>query len=460
MPRAWLTPDSPTPEEERCRTISVPDDLAFVGAVTGALLPLTQPDNWEQSGSMTPEEAAGIMSAAFESFVDSDCTTGEPCPPPTLPDGSRVWRRNPTTGNWEYLDDTGENWVEPTGEDAIPAPVAREEATSDEMKCAASTNAVGVIKELYDQILSDINEDVDTVQMGLNLAYVAGTRLGGAFYPPVVAILTSAAAIWNGVIETIQAFTVNLWDDRFTDTMVCIFLDNATETNGVVTFDFQAINRDALEQIWESSQYVLLVSQFIYLMSVIGPQGVNVAGGVTVLEGDCNDCGEWCYTFNFAFGSQGWVACRETTNYYSAYGTYDGTKWNSSLAISSGGGYEHSICVGRQFDSTTLTSVSVTFQRTNGQFAAQIYAERWWLNNWDNQASLGTKTVIRTALTPGATGTVTYTTSGTWQNIAGLTLTCVSSYRASAIPNPAGTASITSITLTGTGVNPFGQSNC
>src|SRR5512137_2403189 len=135
--RAWLTPDAPTPEVERCRRITVPDDLVFVGAVTGALLPLTDPDNWEQSGTMSPSEAAGIMSASFEDFVASDCEGMGGCPPPTIPDTDYPFvRRNPATGNFEEFN--GEEWVEPSGDNAIPAPTAREETTADERKCSAA----------------------------------------------------------------------------------------------------------------------------------------------------------------------------------------------------------------------------------------------------------------------------------------------------------------------------------
>jgi len=90
----------------------VPDDLALVGAVTGALLPLTYPENWEQFGTMTPEQAAGVMSAAFEAFVASDCVGGE-CPPPTIiaADGEpkRIYRKHPTTGKIEQMVDD-ETW--------------------------------------------------------------------------------------------------------------------------------------------------------------------------------------------------------------------------------------------------------------------------------------------------------------------------------------------------------------
>jgi len=306
MPRGWLTPNTPAPNDERCRRVSVPDDLLFVGAVTGALLPLTQASNWEQFGTMTPQEAADIMSTAFELFVASDCV-GEECPPPLLPDGNRIWRRNPMTGNWEYLDDGGEEYVEPTGDGAIPSPDDRGEVTTDERKCAAAANAVHVLELLYDEVTTSISNDLDAAQALTN--FIAGTvsLFVAPFWPPISGILAAAGALWNLFYEVAGGLSVGLWDTDFTERLVCIFLDNATDTSGVVTFDYQSINRDVFSEIWNNSEYVLLVSQVVYLMSVIGPQGVNWAGGTTAVSGDCGACGGWCHVFDFSVSQYGFA---------------------------------------------------------------------------------------------------------------------------------------------------------
>lgn len=67
----WLTPNSPAPTDRFCRRVSIPNDPTLIQAVSGALLPLTYPSNWEQSGSMTPDEAAEIMRSVLIEFFDA-----------------------------------------------------------------------------------------------------------------------------------------------------------------------------------------------------------------------------------------------------------------------------------------------------------------------------------------------------------------------------------------------------
>lgn len=67
-PRAWLTPDD-LPPTTICRRLSIPDTPLFRIAVTGCLMLMTEPENWEQFGAITPEEtaaAAAVMLADFE----------------------------------------------------------------------------------------------------------------------------------------------------------------------------------------------------------------------------------------------------------------------------------------------------------------------------------------------------------------------------------------------------------
>ena len=65
----YLTPES-LPADTVVRQLSIPQDLAFLGAVTGALLELTFPENWEQHGAVTPEEAAAAMNDMLHDYLD------------------------------------------------------------------------------------------------------------------------------------------------------------------------------------------------------------------------------------------------------------------------------------------------------------------------------------------------------------------------------------------------------
>lgn len=71
--RAWLTPDN-APIATRCRRVRIPDSEAWIAIVSGALLPLTQSENWEQFGDVTPDEAAARAQEMFLRYLsDEDC---------------------------------------------------------------------------------------------------------------------------------------------------------------------------------------------------------------------------------------------------------------------------------------------------------------------------------------------------------------------------------------------------
>jgi hypothetical protein len=84
MPRGWLTPDS-IPSATKCRTLVIPDELAIIMAVSGALVDLTYAHNWQKFGAVEPEEIADAMRLMYLAFVESlnDCE-----PAVTIPIGS------------------------------------------------------------------------------------------------------------------------------------------------------------------------------------------------------------------------------------------------------------------------------------------------------------------------------------------------------------------------------------
>lgn len=58
--RGFLTPDS-LPVDDHCRTFAIPNDVQWLSVFMGALLPLIYPENWQQFGSLTPDESAEVM---------------------------------------------------------------------------------------------------------------------------------------------------------------------------------------------------------------------------------------------------------------------------------------------------------------------------------------------------------------------------------------------------------------
>lgn len=285
----------------------MPDEVHLVGAVTGALVPLTDPENWETDGTMTPDEAAGIMSAAFEAFVAGDCSGGE-CPPIELPDGGgRVYRRNPDTDKWEYIDPVTGEWVEPSGDEAVPPIPARTEATDAEKICAAATNAVNVYQQIYDYIYTDWIEEQNNAIVWADASVFIGTTIGAWIYPPIAglyAFISAAFAVFTLAFEVISP---DLWDEWFTREFICILKSNATlNDDDSVTFDYGQVRIDIFETLGKGA-YVMLVLQVDFIVATLGSQALNTAGGTDAVEGDCSRCGEWAREFNFALGQNGWT---------------------------------------------------------------------------------------------------------------------------------------------------------
>lgn len=68
----YLTGDT-VPVTRKCRTIHVPDDPAFMAAVSGQLIELLYPENWEKHGALTPAQMADAFRLAYYEFADSVC---------------------------------------------------------------------------------------------------------------------------------------------------------------------------------------------------------------------------------------------------------------------------------------------------------------------------------------------------------------------------------------------------
>lgn len=64
----WLTPDN-IPDDQAGRLVCIPNDPLILAAVSGAILDLTFPYNWESYGTVTPEAMAAAMSVMWESFI-------------------------------------------------------------------------------------------------------------------------------------------------------------------------------------------------------------------------------------------------------------------------------------------------------------------------------------------------------------------------------------------------------
>jgi len=65
------------PTETVCKVIRIPDDPTFRRALSGALLELTYPYNWEKVGDLTPDEQAQAFLDALFTFETDECEVAE-----------------------------------------------------------------------------------------------------------------------------------------------------------------------------------------------------------------------------------------------------------------------------------------------------------------------------------------------------------------------------------------------
>jgi microcystin-dependent protein len=65
--RAWLTPNTPA-AGNLCRRLLIPNSVEFLAIVKGALLPLIYASNFEQFGTLTPQQTADYFQAMYDDF--------------------------------------------------------------------------------------------------------------------------------------------------------------------------------------------------------------------------------------------------------------------------------------------------------------------------------------------------------------------------------------------------------
>ena len=444
--RAWLTGETPPPEEIRGRCFAVPNDLALVSAVTGALLPLTLPENWEQSGSMTVSEAAEIMSVAFEDFVSGECGSGD-CPPVEIPGLSApIYRYNSVSTRWEKLED-GE-WVEPTGDEEIPPPEPREELTEAEQECGAASNAANVLRELYTNILTVYDEQVDPLLNQAEIAAQVAVAIGSKFGPISATFLSLSGIAWEMFTLALQEITEDDWTEEFHEILVCI-LNSASEVleDGTVHFNLYQVCSDLVGFILPVvDSHVRVRWQTWYLLQMIGSQGLDTAGGTTAVEGDCVTCDEWCFKWDQSNGlltNGDWTISEGSADLsgyikWVSYGTpYDGAYRRIRLQKT----IDTSRCV--------ITSVALRWSSPAGGTSKYFYS------TVSNSVGLN----VNAAASIYDTG-LAYSFS-TGYDLGDETTGVESAFDIRLTSNHNGDWRLLGIKLTGTGENPFGVgSNC
>jgi len=311
----WLTPNEEV-DGVVCRPLFIPvdDQLYFLAAVNGALLELTHVWNWEDFGTMSAQDAADMMNEMYAAYAtDTGCSTVI-CdfPPPYDIDIGFPIRiiRIGDDGHFEELIDGV--WTTPEGDYEVPAVPEREEPTEEERRCLAAANAVAVLASLYetatDTFLSDGTE------AGVYEAFLGAIASGlGAWAVGFAASgIGLAIAAFFAFYELLETVTDDLWTAGFSEQLQCIFYNCSNDASDVVTFDWECI-REGLSELsftfGTDLDKQLLVQQVLFILSIIGVDGLNHAGATTsVGSADCDECGDWCWLFDFATSNGGFAA--------------------------------------------------------------------------------------------------------------------------------------------------------
>lgn len=65
---AWITPDEAS-EDTRLIEIRVPDDMHLYACLIGAILLLRDASNWQQIGTLTPDQCANLFAPTLDDII-------------------------------------------------------------------------------------------------------------------------------------------------------------------------------------------------------------------------------------------------------------------------------------------------------------------------------------------------------------------------------------------------------
>lgn len=443
QPYKYPTP-SEIPEDTGCRTFQIPSDPAWFALFMGALYPLTLPESFQQNeGGLSVETTAEI----FQDLIELTYANAENgCVFCTQPGGEPIVRLD-EDGYFQQLVDS--EWLPPEGEYEIPPTPEREEPTDEEKRCAAAANATNVMKVLYETLADDYGEGLTLAEAIAHFIAVAAALI---FLPGglIAAAIALALVVFRIMFETAEFVTADYWTTEFDEKFQCSLYEcSSVDGAGVVTFDYvcfqETLSRtiNALEDPYE----VVLWGQIQAMLSFLGTDALNLAGGTTAIESaDCSTC-PWCLEWlpSEDLGTD-WSAVVGT---YFTYGTYSGGGWNSASGLNSNGvTMERAVAIEKSYAPTTIIHVEITYDRSASTWTGAVPAVVIY-------SRLGATWTTLASTTANLNGTdLVYSWSGS------LSSEYVTPQVRSAWAGTGGSARITKVVMRGTGTPPTGGVVC
>lgn len=448
----------PTPETLPttviCRQLFIPDDPVFIGAFTGALLDLIAPTQWEPYGAITPVQAAEAALAILTDYLNSTGDCMQCCPLrinaitgrlQQSPDGGETWEDVPQAGDGG-ADDPAVQWAE-------PSPVL-----GADKPCNAAASAGVVLKQFYVETFlafqnTITNTVLDIAQALASLAEAFGGLIG----------LEWSISLAQDAWEADEQFTSGGFTETVEDELRCILYCNATENEDeTVSFDYEAIRTEiGAKYAADGSPWGALNA----LLWFIGEAGLNHAGGVPVItDANCADCdctNAWCYTFDFTGGSaHGWTFANNSAGSPFGSAASGGIMYGDLRDPATTGSAFRRIVMERSFPfSATLTRILVEYDYTFGGDGSSgtVFID----TRVDNVTvqSFTRQNIIDGVFNPSGTGG-TQEWTGEVLDADSVRLDWSARIDSTSPYTYSGNVRIKTVTLEGTGDNPFGSDNC
>jgi len=338
--RGFPTPNS-TPDSSVRRIFVVPKSAEWLGLIMGAAEVLREEWRWYQWGELTPAEAADAFNTIIIDAFTNLC-------PAELPGGSRIIRVG-YHGTLEEAQDDG-SWAAPSGDYEIPPVTPREGGTEQDQNCLAAANAANVLQQLYENLSDSWNDTLNTAEAQTAFILGAGALIAAPIGLAAEAILAIVGLVFEVAYATLEFITADLWTEDFTSNLRCILLECATNDAGVVTFDLDCVNNKLAAQVnlFDLTESQLrLFGQIQWIFSMIGVDGLNLAGATTAItDADCSACDECSFV---ALSTQD-------------YGTIENTTVNDWLATATfleGFGYGVNIINADEGQTFIITAIAV-----------------------------------------------------------------------------------------------------
>lgn len=272
----YLTPDT-IPEDTVCYRLNIPNDVAWVGIVKGALSELIKAYNFEQYGSVSPADTAQRFIDMYDEFVFQECDMGccyDTVESRATSDGLLQIRVN--GGDWQQ--DPRDPRL--TG-GSLPPPVMDETHS----KCDAATNGEQHLSDFISAYSEALGASASIVILvGEIAALIVAILIAPEAIPLLLPLLFAAASAAFSLGQT-------AWDAYFTsdvhDDILCALFCNIGEDGQFTDEQFAGFIADLTANMPAS----VAKDTFINSVIAMGKKGINnqCAYGSSA-DADCSSC--------------------------------------------------------------------------------------------------------------------------------------------------------------------------